>query len=187
MGRGMRLFVAIEIPPALRSELARLQNGVPGARWVEPENFHLTLRFIGEANNSVARDIDDELSRISAIGFELAIRGVDYFADGAKLNALYAAVANNPALDHLQQKVSTAIARAGIQTDRKRFVPHVTLARFSGRQDAGHHLAQFVASHSLWRPAPFDVEHFSLYSSLMRPEGSLYRVEAEYPLQVFSE
>lgn len=183
----MRLFVAIEVPPPLRAELARLQNGVPGARWVEPENFHLTLRFIGEVDHGVARDIDSELGRISAIGFELAIKSVNYFADGARLNALYAAVESNPALDHLQQKVNSAIARAGVRPDGKRFVPHVTLARFSGRQDAGHHLAQFMASHSLWRPAPFDVEHFTLFSSVTRPGGALYRVEAEYKLQVFAE
>ena len=124
---------------------------------------------------------------MARIGFELAIKGVGYFADGAKPRALYAAVESNPALEHLQQKVDSAIARAGIRPDGRRFVPHVTLARFSGRQDAGHHLAQFMASHSLWRPEPFDVEHFSLYSSVTRPEGSLYRVEAEYPLQVFAE
>lgn len=183
----IRLFVAIEVPQRLRAELARLQNGVPGARWVEPENFHLTLRFIGNVDNAAASDIDDQLGRISAIGFELAIKGVGYFADGARLNALYAVVETNPALEHLRQKVDSAISRAGVRLDNRRFVPHVTLARFSGRQDAGHHLAQFMASHSLWRPPPFDVEHFTLYSSVTRPEGSLYRVEAEYPLQVFSE
>lgn len=183
----IRLFVAIEIPQRLRAELARLQNGVPGARWVEPENFHITLRFVGNVDNAAARDIDDQLARINAIGFELALKGVNYFADGAKLSALYAAVEKNPALEHLQQKVDSAIARAGVRTDGKRFVPHVTLAYFSGRQDAGHHLAQFMASHSLWRPEPFDVEHVTLFSSVTRPEGSLYRVEAEYPLQVFSE
>jgi 2'-5' RNA ligase len=183
----MRLFTAIEIPPALRADLARLQNGVPGARWVEPENFHVTLRFVGEVDNAIASDIDAQLARIGAIGFELAIKGVGYFADGAKLRALYAAVENNPALEHLQQKVESAISRAGVRPEGRRYTPHVTLARFSGRQDAGHHLAQFMASHSLWRPEPFDVEHFTLFSSVTRPEGALYRVEAEYPLQVFAE
>jgi 2'-5' RNA ligase len=183
----MRLFVAIPIPSQQRADLARLQNGVPGARWVEPENFHLTLRFIGSVDNLQATDIDDQLARINAIGFELSIRGVNYFADGARLNALYAVVENNAALEQLQGKVDSAIARAGVRTDGKRFVPHVTLARFSGRQDAGHHLAQFMASNSLWHPEPFDVEHFTLFSSVTRPEGSLYRVEVEYPLQVFSE
>jgi 2'-5' RNA ligase len=44
-----------------------------------------------------------------------------------------------------------------------------------------------MASNSLWRPEPFEVEHFALYSSVTRPEGAIYRVEAEYPLQVFAE
>ena len=183
----LRLFVAIEIPQKLRAELATLQNGVPGARWVAPENFHLTLRFIGPVDNGLASDIDANLAQISSIGFELAIRGVGYFGDGGRLRALYAAVENNPALEHLRQKVDSAIARAGVRLESKRFVPHITLARFGGRQEAGHHLAQFMASHSLWRPEPFDVEHFTLFSSVTRPEGSLYRAEAEYPLQIFIE
>jgi 2'-5' RNA ligase len=183
----MRLFVAIPVPPEQRAELARLQNGVPGARWVEPHNFHLTLRFVGEVDNGIARDIDDQLGRIHDIGFELAIKGVNYFADGARLSALYAAVESNPALEQLQRRVESAVARAGIAAERRRFNPHITLARFSGRQEAGHHLAQFMASHSLLRPEPFAVEHFALYSSVTRPDGPIYRVEAEYPLQVFEE
>lgn len=183
----MRLFVAIGIPPQQRAELARLQNGVPGARWVEPESFHLTLRFIGSVDNAQATDLDDQLARIGALSFELAIKGVGHFMEGGKPTALYAAIDNNPALEVLQRKVESAAARAGIAPERKRFSPHVTLARFSGRQDAGHHLAQFMASHSLWQPEPFEVEHFALYSSVTRPEGPIYRVEAEYPLQVIGE
>lgn len=183
----MRLFVAIPVPLQQRAELARLQNGVPGARWVEPESFHLTLRFIGEVDNGYASDIDAQLARIGALSFELAIKGVGYFADGGKLRALYAAVENNPALIALQQKVESAVARAGLRAEGRKFVPHITLARFSGRQDAGHHLAQFMASNSLWRPEPFEVEHFALFSSKTRPEGPIYRVEAEYPLQVIGE
>jgi len=183
----IRLFVAIEIPPALRAELSTLQSGVPGARWVAPENLHLTLRFIGEIDNGLASDVDAALARIGSIGFELAIKGVGYFGDGGRLRALYAGVEANPALEQLRQKVESALARCGIRTGSRRFVPHVTLARFAGRQEAGHHLAQFMASHSLWRAEPFDVEHFSLFSSVTRPEGSLYRVEATYPLQVFAE
>lgn len=183
----MRLFVAIEIPQTLRRDLVRLQNGVPGARWVEPDSFHLTLRFIGSVDNAHATDIDDQLARIGALSFELALKGVGHFMEGGKPSALYAAVESNPALEALQRKVESAVARAGVAPERKRFSPHVTLARFSGRQDAGHHLAQFMASHSLWRPEPFEVEHFTLYSSVTRPEGALYRVEAEYPLQVIGE
>lgn len=183
----MRLFVAIPVPPLQRAELARLQAGVPGARWVEPESFHLTLRFIGHVDNAHATDIDDQLARVGALAFELAIKGVGYFVEGGKPTALYAAVETNPALEALQRKVESAVARAGVAPERKRFTPHVTLARFSGRQDAGHHLAQFMASHSLFRPQPFEVEHFSLYSSVTRPGGPIYRVEAEYPLQVIGE
>jgi 2'-5' RNA ligase len=183
----MRLFVAIPVPPEQRAELARLQNGVPGARWVEPQSFHLTLRFIGEVDNAHARDIDDQLARIGTHAFELAIKGVGHFMEGGKPSVLFAGVENNPALEALQRRVESAVARAGVAPERRRFNPHVTLARFSGRQDAGHHLAQFMASHSLFRPEPFEVDHFALFSSVTRPEAAIYRIEADYPLQVFEE
>jgi 2'-5' RNA ligase len=177
----LRLFTALEIPDALRSELAALQSGVPGARWVDPDNFHVTLRFIGEVDGAQARDIDEMLLGIRAPAFSLQIAGVGHFGDD-KPRVLYAAVASNPALDHLRRKVDSAVARAGLAIEGGKYRPHITLARFSGRDLAGHHLAQFLASHSLLRSAPFAVEQFSLFSSVTSSEGPVYTVEADYPL-----
>jgi len=177
----VRLFVALEIPDELRAELAALQSGVPGARWVDPDNFHITLRFIGEIDGAQARDLDEMLLGIRAPSFPVQIAGVGNFGD-AKPRVLYAAVAPNPALEHLKKKVDSAVARAGIALEGGKFRPHVTLARFSGREMAGHHLAQFMASHGLLRSEPFFVRQFSLFSSLTRPEGSIYTLEADYPL-----
>jgi 2'-5' RNA ligase len=178
----LRLFVGLEIPDAVRSQLSALQSGVPGARWVTPENFHVTLRFIGEVDEGQASDIDLLLSGIRAPAFEMSIGGVGHFGDGKKLRALYAAIARNPALEHLQNKIESAVVRAGCKPQGRRFTPHVTLARFSAREQAGHHLAQFMASHGLLRSTAFAIEQFSLFSSVTRPEGSIYTVEADYPL-----
>ena len=178
----MRLFVAIGIPDHLRPGLTALQSGVPGARWVRPENFHLTLCFIGEVDGAMAHDIDGELLRIQARSFELALGGVGYFGASASPRALYAAAAPDPALVGLQKKIEAALIRIGAKPDRKKFTPHVSLARFGARAEAGHHLAQFMASHSLFKCPPFPVRHFALYSSMVGKAGSIYRVEAEYPL-----
>ena len=177
-----RLFIAIALPETVRAGLTLLQSGVPGARWVPAENFHLTLRFIGEVDGLVARDIDTELLRLRSPGFELAIAGVGHFGDGAAMRALYAAVPANPALSQLQAKVDSAIAMAHVAPERRKFVPHVTLARFGKQPDIGHHLAQFMASHALFKSDPFAVETFGLYSSFASKSGSVYRLEAEYPL-----
>ena len=181
----LRLFVALEIPDTLRNELAALQSGVPGARWVEPDNFHITLRFIGEVDGGQARDVDEMLLGIRAPAFHLQIAGVGHFGDD-KPRVLYATVAPNPALDHLRKKVDSAVARAGVTLDGGKYRPHITLARFSGRDVAGHHLAQFLASNALLRSHPFAAEQFSLFSSLPRSEGPIYTVEADYPLSLTS-
>lgn len=178
----MRLFVAIGIPGYLRPALTALQAGVPGARWVKPENFHLTLCFIGEVDGGMAQDIDTELLRIQGRPFELSLGGVGCFGDGAFARALFVPAADSPALTGLQHKIEGALRHIGAKTNAKKFVPHVTLARFARRTETGHHLAQFMASHNLFKCPPFAVEGFALYSSMVGRAGSIYRVEADYPL-----
>lgn len=177
-----RLFVALPIPDEVADALSALQGGVPDANWVPSENFHITLAFIGEVDGGMARDIDAALATIDGPVLDVELAGVDHFVDGSQPKALYAAVVQQERLTRLRERVVNALRGEGVKLDRRRFRPHVTLARFNRRAEIGHHLAQFVASHSLFRAGPFEVEHFRLYSSLMRSEGSLYDVEAEYPL-----
>lgn len=183
----LRLFVALEIAESWRTLLAGLQAGVPGARWVAPENFHVTLRFIGEVDEGQAADIDSLLQGIRAPAFDLALSGVGHFGDGRKLSALWAGVAPNPALLHLHDKIESAVSRAGCKPEGGKYKPHITLARFGAREQAGHHLAQFMASNALLRTEPVPVEQFSLFSSLTRREGSIYTVEADYPLSLVGQ
>ena len=178
----MRLFVAIGIPERLAPLLNTLQSGVPGARWVKPENFHLTLAFIGEVDGGLAQDIDTALLRIHGHKFEISLAGVGHFSDGNFARALYVPAGDNPALAGLQQKIDGALTRIGVRRDRKKYLPHVTLARFANKTETGHHFAQFLASHSLFKCPPFTVETFALYSSMVGKAGSIYRVEADYPL-----
>jgi RNA 2',3'-cyclic 3'-phosphodiesterase len=177
-----RLFVALPIPDDVADSLSVMQGGVPDANWVPSENFHITLAFIGEVDGGMAQDIDAALATIDGPVLDVALAGVDHFVGGRQPKALYAAVAQEERLKRLQARVSNALRGEGVKLERRRFRPHVTLARFNRRAEIGHHLAQFVASHSLFRAGPFEVDHFRLYSSVMRPEGSLYDVEAEYPL-----
>ncbi|WP_119167168.1 RNA 2',3'-cyclic phosphodiesterase [Algihabitans albus] len=177
----MRLFVALSLPEDVRERLDMLDSGLPGARWVAAENLHLTLRFLGEVDSAQARDLDDTLSAIDAPGFALTLQGLATFGDGAKVRALYADVAPNPALLHLQAKVESAVARAGLPLERRKFKPHVTLARFKG--DPGPKLGHYLGQHGLLRIGPFPVDHFLLYSSLLGAEGPHYTEEVVYDLE----
>lgn len=176
----MRLFVGLELPPELKHELGRLAGGLPGARWVPAENYHLTLRFIGEVAPWRAEELDTALSALSGKGFALSLAGVGTFERAGRAVALWAGVERNPALEHLQAKVETALQRAGVAAEKRRFVPHVSLARLDGV--AQERLFRWVQAHNLFRAEPFAVGHFTLFSSQLGKDASVYTPEVEYAL-----
>ncbi len=177
----MRLFVALDLPRAVRDRLADLGEGLAGVRWVPPENYHLTLRFIGEVPAHQAEEIDLALAALRGRGFVLELSGAGTTEKAGRVNALWVGVARNPALDHLRGKIETALQRAGLLPERRRFLPHVTLARL-GEQAAEPRLAAWVQSHNLFRSPPIAVQHFTLFSSRLGREQSAYTPEVEYPL-----
>jgi len=177
-----RLFIALPIPEDVACALVTLQSGVPDARWVPAENFHVTLCFPGQVQGAVGRDLEEELSDIASAPFAVTVAGVDQFSSGKQPKALVALVEKSDKLDWLQQKVSTVARNCGIGVERRKFHPHVTLARFRNGAETGHHIAQFMASHSQFRAGPWIAEHFSLYSSRQGRNGSIYTEEAAYHL-----
>ena len=177
----MRLFVALDLPWSAREQLAALSgSGIPGAKWVPPENYHLTLRFIGEVPGHVARDVDDALLNLRTRVFSLTLAGIGVFAKGGVSQALWAGVERTPQLDHLRNKIETALQRCGLEPERRRFQPHVTLARLDYPAEAK--VAAFVQAHNLFRTEPMPVEHFTLFSSLLCRDHAVYTPEAEYEL-----
>ncbi len=176
----MRLFVGLDLPWELRERLAGLAGGIPGARWVPPDNYHITLRFIGEVAAHQAEEIDILLAGLRARGFSLSLTGVGTFEKAGRPVALWVGVERNPQLDLLQSKIETACQRAGLEPERRRFAPHVTLARLDNAAEAK--LVGWVQSHNLFRSEPVPVEHFTLFSSLLGKEASVYTAEVEYAL-----
>jgi RNA 2',3'-cyclic 3'-phosphodiesterase len=176
----MRLFVGLELPWNVRERLSLLAGGVPGARWVPPENYHLTLRFIGELPPHRAEEVDLALAALRARGFDLTLAGVGTFAKGGRETQLWVGVERNPQLDHLQSKIETALQRCGLEPERRRFVPHVTLARLDNVVESK--LAAFVQARNLFRSEPVPMRHFTLFSSRLGKEASVYTAEVEYPL-----
>jgi 2'-5' RNA ligase len=176
----IRLFVALAIPDAIAEGLARIQSGVPGARWQTRDQLHLTLRFIGDVDGRDAAAVDDALAQIAAPAFSLALRGVGEFG-GKRPHALWAGVAEKERISQLQRKIETALQRAGLPAEERKFQPHVTLARLKGAP-AGRVL-DYLTDHALYASPAFDVNGFILYSSVLTPNGSLYRAERAYRLQ----
>ena len=111
------------------------------------------------------RDLEEELSTSPARAFRSRSPVVEQFSSGKQPRALVATVEKSDRLDWLQQKVSTVARNCGIEVERRKFRPHVTLARFGNGAETGHHLAQFMASHSTFQAGPWIADHFALYSS----------------------
>lgn len=176
----MRLFIALALPDQVREELTRLQRGLRDAKWVAPENFHLTLRFLGELEGTEAGDVDAALSAIRLPSFPLRLEGVGVFGEGRKTRALWAGVSPSGDLMRLQSKVVRAVEQSGQPPETRKFKPHVTLARFNGASTRD--IGRYLEENSLFRSADFMVRNIVLYSSFRASQGAIYRVEAHYPL-----
>lgn len=176
-----RLFVALELPPPVIEALGSLCEGVPSARWSSDDQFHLTLRFIGEVDRVAFDDIAHELSNIEADAFELALAGVGHYPPRGAPRVLWAGVRSNVALMALQSRIESAVVRAGQPPETRKFSAHVTLARL--RNAPLERVSAFLMRHGLFATEPFEVTAFHLYSSRMTPSGSHYEIEASFPLR----
>jgi len=172
----LRLFVGIGLPPELKLRLSLLAVGVPGAKWTDPGNYHLTLRFIGEVDEGRAADIDAALARIRAPRFDVTLATVGHFG----LRLLFAGVERNPLLQHLHDKVESALIRIGVEPEERRYTPHVALARLKGTTEAK--LQEYLSAHALFRADPFAVGRFSLVASYLTKSGAIYEDQADYEL-----
>ena len=173
-----RLFTAIEIPEEVGSGLTLLRGGISGARWINPEFYHVTLRFVGDVDDALARDIAQMLGQVRRKAFDLVLDGLDQFG-GHKPRAVFASVKANPALLELQAEHERIMQRLGLSPERT-YKPHVTLARL--RDASTRQVADYLALRGLYRSTPFHVPRFVLYSSRDSVGGGPYIVEAEYPL-----
>jgi RNA 2',3'-cyclic 3'-phosphodiesterase len=176
----LRLFVGIEFPPELKLRLSLLQSAVAGAKWVDPGNFHLTLRFIGEVDEGIAADVDEALSLLQARRFTLQLAGAGAFG-GDKPRQLWIGVERETALHTLQGKIETALIRLGLPPEPRKYAPHVTLARLWQPKRAD--IQQFLAANAQFRAEPLRIDRFSLIASYPTKAGSVYEDQADYELQ----
>ncbi len=175
-----RLFVALDPPEEVKDALDRLCEGLPGIRWSDPGQFHLTLRFVGEVEQGTFYEIGEHLAGVSHPPFELAFKGIGQFPPRGAPRTLWAGV-EDPAggVAGLRRRIERVLGEAGCPPERRRFAPHVTLGRFRAPPPE-ERLASYLFRRNLFRTERFPVSAFGLYSSQLRPEGSLYTLEARY-------
>jgi 2'-5' RNA ligase len=177
----LRLFVGIAVPPEQKLTLSVLAAGLHGVRWVDPGNFHVTLRFIGEVDEGLADDIDEALAAIRFPRFSLAIAGTGIFGPPEKPRLLYAGLDKEDRLVRLHERVESALSRLGLPAEGRRYVPHVTLAHCHAPHAA--EIQDYICRNNLMRLPAFPVDRFHLVRSYLTKAGSIYEDVADYPLQ----
>jgi RNA 2',3'-cyclic 3'-phosphodiesterase len=173
-----RLFIAIRPPASVRDRLVDSMEGIEGARWVDEENLHLTLRFVGEVERPAANDLAAALGRIGWPRFSLQIEGVGHFARRGRATALWARVPGGDSLEGLRQKVEAACEATGLGRETQRFTPHVTLARLTRSHGP---IGGWLAAFGDMRAGPWQVTEFVLFESHLGHTGAFYE-----PVTVFA-
>jgi 2'-5' RNA ligase len=176
-----RIFVAIELPEPQKQMLKQICNGLPGARWLDENQMHVTLRFIGEVDGADFRDARDALAGIHVGPFEMAIKGVGYFPPRGNPQMLWAGIDGNDRIEHLRNKIESTLVRTGFKPEGRKFKPHVGLAKVKDTSPAK--LASFLREYALFRLPAFEVTEFCLFSSYLASERAMHEIEAVYPLK----
>lgn len=180
----IRAFVAIALPEQVSRSLQAQQAALPAGRAVPPENFHVTLAFLGEYPMPVIEDVHFALDGISAPAFRLRLEGIGLFG-GERPRSIHALVRPDPALAHLRARVLDAARSAGIALPRERFLPHVTIARLPQSIPADDiiRLRAWTAARAGYTSRDFDVAGFSLFRSRLGRSGASYEAMADYALE----
>jgi RNA 2',3'-cyclic 3'-phosphodiesterase len=174
-----RLFTGLEIPSAIAGSLSSLRGGLPGARWIDPENYHVTLRFIGNIDDATAHEIASLLGRVRRRSFELRVEDLKSFG-GRKPRAVVAMLGPSQEVTELQSEHERLMQRVGLEPDGRKYLPHVTLARL--RDSSSRQVADYLAVRAPLRSPPFRISRFVLFSSRTSAGGGPYIIEAAYPL-----
>jgi 2'-5' RNA ligase len=176
-----RLFIAVDLPEIIKKNLELMSFGIPGAKWVASEQLHLTVRFIGEVDGALFHDIKNRLAGVHLSSFSLQLKGVGYFPPRGEPRVLWVGLDKSEPLQLLRKKIDSALLRASVEPEGRKFSPHITLARL--KKSPVQKIANFLSGNGLFSQEPFQVEEFKLYSSTLTRKGAIHTVERIYSLQ----
>jgi RNA 2',3'-cyclic 3'-phosphodiesterase len=174
-----RLFTAVEIPRHIASHLAMLKGMLVGARWVDTENYHLTLRFVGDIDDVAANSLVSTLGEIHFDAFQLSFCGLGSFG-GNKPRVVWAGLRSSEPLVRLQKMHERAARLAGLEPETRNYSPHVTLARLQDTRAQA--VAEYLSYFGGFMTEPFEISRFVLFSARANHGGGPYVIEETYPL-----
>ncbi|EQA35693.1 2'-5' RNA ligase [Leptospira inadai serovar Lyme str. 10] len=175
----MRIFLGISLPDRTREVLAGICYGLEGARWVSPENFHVTLVFLGEISSDKVEQVHEICASTIVKPFSISLHGLGWFRQKSP-SILYAGVDRSLELQGLQKSLESGCRRYGFSVEKREYIPHVTIGRLRdvAQDKVMIYLNEFE---SIDFPA-FEVSEFHVYSSRSGSEGPIYRIEDSFSL-----
>lgn len=184
----MRLFVAINLPEETRTAVREAirpleERGLP-ARWLDPESYHVTMKFIGEVRPGQEEDCVEVLRRVCS-GYrpaDLTLEEVGAFPSLRRPNVLWVGVDPTPQLRALKHDLEHGYASLGVERETRAFRPHVTVARAHDDANAGEFRLLEDLAREIDLDASFTARHLELMRSRLRSDGPVYSVEREVPL-----
>jgi RNA 2',3'-cyclic 3'-phosphodiesterase len=175
-----RVFIALPIPEKIALGLLPLQTGLDNARYSPHENFHITLRFLGDLSEDIIEDLDNEIAQIEIAQFTLSLSGIGFFG-GENPHSIHAIVNECPELLKLHSKIDAICNKMNIAKDHKKYTPHVTLAYMKNGADLLD-VINYQTRHSLFKSKKWVADSFKLYASHLGKGASVYEDLAQYPL-----
>jgi len=175
-----RLFVAIDLPESIRQQLSSLCCGLPGARWVSPEQMHLTLRFIGDVDGRQLSLIREALAELPGVPFFLRLENIGFFPPRGNPRVVWVGIQKNEQLVQLRNRIESALVRTGLEPEGRKFSPHITLARL--KNTPASRIGAYLVHNSFFATEKFPVNKFLLYSSVLNSKGAKHYIEEAYLL-----
>jgi RNA 2',3'-cyclic 3'-phosphodiesterase len=176
----IRLFIALDLPQYLQTELKRFCCGLPGAKWVDEQQVHLTLRFIGEVEGSCFKDISEVLENVEMAPFDLQLKGVGCFPPRKKPTVLWVGLETSKELKQLKAQIDSCLKKVNLEPEQRKFSPHITLARL--KETPVKRLTNYLSGNALYQSLPFTVSEFHLYSSILNHKGAIHSKEVSYAI-----
>ena len=175
-----RLFVAIDLPEYIQERLSSLCCGLPGARWIKAEQMHLTLRFIGDVDTNVFKDIQEALNDVRSTPFTMQLEGVGFFPPRGKPRVVWVGIRKIEQLVQLRNRIEAVLVQAGLEPEGRKYSPHITLARLKNTPSSK--VGVFLSHNGMFTTEEFQVNEFFLYSSVLNSKGAKHYIEAGYSL-----
>ncbi len=173
-----RLFFALPLPPHIKDLLVAQQAGIPGARWVTPENMHLTLCFLGDTDGVSADLLCEAVSQIQVQSFDLQLEGVNTFSSRGETRVLWVGIKKEEKLFRLQKKIAQLARQEGLPIESRKYTPHITIARL--KECPSRRVGEYLTTHNIFTAPSWEIAGFSLFSSHFTKQGNVYCEEAEF-------